>query len=182
MSKSPTSDTRGDCVAPPPVTCFPNNLNCLDDTNTYAAAGVLHNDAGVDTYVIGMGETVNNKWDTQLQEIAKAGGTGAVIDQRTDMIVTWFFGLDVSVRGGADEAEPGLLGTLDDVGPETECRRGPIEDLDCRAGGVARFILLTFCPQGRHVHRPVFGNVGDHLLFYVLDDRPGKDQLRRDLH
>ena len=31
--------------------------------------------------------------------------TAAVIDQRTDMIVTWFFGLDVSVRGGADEAE-----------------------------------------------------------------------------
>jgi AcrR family transcriptional regulator len=37
--------------------------------------------------------------------VAKAGGTAAVIDQRTDMIVTWFFGLDVSVRGGADEAE-----------------------------------------------------------------------------
>jgi AcrR family transcriptional regulator len=37
--------------------------------------------------------------------VAKAGGPGALIDQRTDMIVTWFFGLDVSVRGGADEAE-----------------------------------------------------------------------------
>lgn len=37
--------------------------------------------------------------------VAKAGGPAAVIDQRTDMIVTWFFGLDVSVRGGADEAE-----------------------------------------------------------------------------
>ena len=37
--------------------------------------------------------------------VAKAGGTDAVIAQRTDMIVTWFFGLDVSVRGGADEAE-----------------------------------------------------------------------------
>lgn len=37
--------------------------------------------------------------------VVKAGGTDAVIDQRTDMIVTWFFGLDVSVRGAADEAE-----------------------------------------------------------------------------
>ena len=37
--------------------------------------------------------------------VAKAGAADEVIDQRTDMIVTWFFGLDVSVRGGADEAE-----------------------------------------------------------------------------
>ena len=37
--------------------------------------------------------------------VAKAGGSDAVIAQRTDVIVTWFFGLDVSVRGGADEPE-----------------------------------------------------------------------------
>jgi AcrR family transcriptional regulator len=37
--------------------------------------------------------------------VAKAGGPDAVIGQRTEMIVTWFFGLDVSVRGGADEPE-----------------------------------------------------------------------------
>mgnify|MGYP001814355711 CR=1 FL=1 len=37
--------------------------------------------------------------------VAKAPAGSAVIEQRTDVIVPWFFGLDVSVRGGADEAE-----------------------------------------------------------------------------
>lgn len=37
--------------------------------------------------------------------MAKAGGAEALIDQRTEVLVTWFLGLDVAVRGAADEAE-----------------------------------------------------------------------------
>lgn len=36
---------------------------------------------------------------------AKAGGTDELVDQRTELLVTWFMGLDITVRGGADEAE-----------------------------------------------------------------------------
>jgi AcrR family transcriptional regulator len=35
----------------------------------------------------------------------KAGGTDALIDQRTDLLVTWFMGLDVTTRGAGSEAE-----------------------------------------------------------------------------
>ena len=37
--------------------------------------------------------------------VAKADGADALIDQRTELLVTWFLGLDVAVRGAADEAE-----------------------------------------------------------------------------
>ena len=37
--------------------------------------------------------------------VAQAGGTEELIDQRTEVLVTWFLGLDVAVRGAADEAE-----------------------------------------------------------------------------
>ena len=52
------------------------------------------------------GPLYRNEVRTVMRElVAKAGGSDAVVDQRTEMIVTWFFGLDVSVRGGADEPE-----------------------------------------------------------------------------
>jgi len=35
----------------------------------------------------------------------KAGGTNALIDQRTDLLVTWFMGLDVTTRGAGSETE-----------------------------------------------------------------------------
>ena len=35
----------------------------------------------------------------------KAGGTDALVDQRTDLLVTWFMGLDVTTRGAGSEAE-----------------------------------------------------------------------------
>lgn len=63
------------CTSAETDACKKENLNCLDDANTYDAAEELYADAGVDTYVIGMGETVNDKWETQLTNIAKAGGT-----------------------------------------------------------------------------------------------------------
>ena len=37
--------------------------------------------------------------------VAGAGGSDEMVDQRTDVMTTWFMGLDVAVRGGADEAE-----------------------------------------------------------------------------
>jgi AcrR family transcriptional regulator len=37
--------------------------------------------------------------------IEGVGGTEAVIDQRTELMVTWFMGLDVATRGAGEEAE-----------------------------------------------------------------------------
>lgn len=37
--------------------------------------------------------------------VAGAGGTAPLIDQRTELLVTWFMGLDVTARGAGDEAE-----------------------------------------------------------------------------
>ena len=37
--------------------------------------------------------------------VAGAGGSNELIDQRAQVLTTWFMGLDVAVRGGADEAE-----------------------------------------------------------------------------
>lgn len=37
--------------------------------------------------------------------VSKAGGIDAIVDQRTQLFVAWFMGLDVATRGGGDEAE-----------------------------------------------------------------------------
>ncbi len=37
--------------------------------------------------------------------VAKAGGAQELIDQRTELLVTWFMGLDVTTRGAGSEAE-----------------------------------------------------------------------------
>ena len=37
--------------------------------------------------------------------VAKAPADEALIEQRTELFVTWFLGLDVAVRGAASEAE-----------------------------------------------------------------------------
>ena len=37
--------------------------------------------------------------------VERAGGADNVIDQRADLMLTWFMGLDVTTRGAGDEAE-----------------------------------------------------------------------------
>jgi AcrR family transcriptional regulator len=37
--------------------------------------------------------------------VAEADGTAPLIDQRTELLVTWFMGLDVTARGAGSEAE-----------------------------------------------------------------------------
>ena len=37
--------------------------------------------------------------------VAKAGGSAALIDQRTELLVIWLMGLDVTTRGGGTEHE-----------------------------------------------------------------------------
>ncbi len=49
------------------------NLNCLDDTNAIAAAGDLSDD-GTPVYVVGVGASLD--WQTVMDAIAAAGGTG----------------------------------------------------------------------------------------------------------
>ena len=49
---------------------------------------------------------------------ARAGGSDTLIDRRTNLLTTWFLGLDISTRGGAsteetDEAFDGLRATVD---------------------------------------------------------------------
>ena len=40
-----------------------------------------------------------------VQLVARAGGTNGLIDQRTDLLVTWLIGLDVTTRGAGTETE-----------------------------------------------------------------------------
>jgi AcrR family transcriptional regulator len=40
-----------------------------------------------------------------LQLVTRAGGTDEVINQRTDLLVTWLMGLDVTTRGASNNAE-----------------------------------------------------------------------------
>jgi AcrR family transcriptional regulator len=40
-----------------------------------------------------------------LQLVTRAGGTNDVINQRTDLLVTWLMGLDVTTRGASNNAE-----------------------------------------------------------------------------
>ena len=62
------------CTNQQPDACNKEPLNCLDDIDTYAATEALQT-AGIDTYVLGMGETVNARWSEQLGHIAQRGGT-----------------------------------------------------------------------------------------------------------
>ena len=40
-----------------------------------------------------------------VQLVARAGGTNGLINQRTDLLVTWLMGLDVTTRGAGNEPE-----------------------------------------------------------------------------
>jgi hypothetical protein len=60
------------CITDPP-NCDVTNLNCLDDAQTITAAGALET-AGYPVYVIGVGDSI--AWNTVMDDIAEAGGTG----------------------------------------------------------------------------------------------------------
>lgn len=50
--------------------------------------------------------------------VAKAGGDDTLINQRTNLLTTWFLGLDVTTRGAAttaeiDEAMDAMRATVD---------------------------------------------------------------------
>jgi len=100
------------CITDPP-NCDVTNLNCLDDIETISAAGALEA-AGYPVYVIGVGDSI--AWNTVMNDIAEAGGTGtyypaadpdalaAALQEIVGEIITCEFDLDWSSL--PEEADP----------------------------------------------------------------------------
>ena len=111
-----------ECITDPP-NCDITNLNCLDDIEAIAAAGSLAAE-GYPVYVIGVGDSI--AWNTVMNDIAEAGGTGtyypaedpdalaAALQEIVGEVITCEFDIDwASVPDEADPTQVNFYG--DDV-------------------------------------------------------------------
>jgi len=118
-SDDPGLTCAGGCVSSVPGSC-PMDEVCLDDQAVYGHVSWYHQNWGIPTYVLGMGEVIED-WGTVMSNTASHGGTGdyypaldpqALVDALQEIAAentTCTFEVDWGALGPGTSSDPDLV-------------------------------------------------------------------------